>query len=638
MKRKKTKPGIKAKLHYKFDNLMSAGPIAIIAWLGIISLLLILSAAIILNIFKITQEGGEPLAFIEAFWESFMRAIDAGTVAGDIGWGFRIVGLIITLGGIFIVSMLIGIISNAIQNKVEDLRKGRSLVLEHGHTLILGWSTKIFSIISELIMANENKKNAKIVILADMDKIEMEEEIKANIHNSKNTKIICRSGSPIDINDLKIVNPDNAKSIIIVSPEVEEPDTHVIKTILALKNAQSMNEKLYHIVSEIKDIRNLKVGEMIGNDEVTLILSKDIISRIVAQTCRQSGLSVVYTELFDFEGDELYFQEEPGLLGKTFKETLFMYDDSAVMGIRKNDGQVLMNPRMDTVFEKGDKVIAITEDDDTVVLSGRVDYDIDVDAINNSNSEVSKPERTLILGWNHEASTIIRELDKYVPKGSELKIIVDNLIEGLNMITEKLKKELKNHSLDFNYGNICDRETLENLNVPSYDHIILLSYSDVMEPQKADARTLVTLLHLRDMSEKSGKEFDIVSEMMDVKNKELANATKVDDFIVSDHLISLILSQLSENRELKDVFTDILNAEGSEIYFKPMSDYVNTQKEINFYTLIESAAKKNEVAIGYKEQRYSSVAEKYYGVVVNPIKSKKMNFEQNDKLIVLAED
>ncbi len=638
MKRKKTKPGIKAKLHYKFDNLMSAGPIAIIAWLGIISLLLILSAAIILNIFKITQEGGEPLAFIEAFWESFMRAIDAGTVAGDIGWGFRIVGLIITLGGIFIVSMLIGIISNAIQNKVEDLRKGRSLVLEHGHTLILGWSTKIFSIISELIMANENKKNAKIVILADMDKIEMEEEIKANIHNSKNTKIICRSGSPIDINDLKIVNPDNAKSIIIVSPEVEEPDTHVIKTILALKNAQSMNEKLYHIVSEIKDIRNLKVGEMIGNDEVTLILSKDIISRIVAQTCRQSGLSVVYTELFDFEGDELYFQEEPGLLGKTFKETLFMYDDSAVMGIRKNDGQVLMNPKMDTVFEKGDKVIAITEDDDTVVLSGRVDYDIDVDAINNSNSEVSKPERTLILGWNHEASTIIRELDKYVPKGSELKIIVDNLIEGLNMITEKLKKELKNHSLDFNYGNICDRETLENLNVPSYDHIILLSYSDVMEPQKADARTLVTLLHLRDMSEKSGKEFDIVSEMMDVKNKELANATKVDDFIVSDHLISLILSQLSENRELKDVFTDILNAEGSEIYFKPMSDYVNTQKEINFYTLIESAAKKNEVAIGYKEQRYSSVAEKYYGVVVNPIKSKKMNFEQNDKLIVLAED
>ncbi len=372
---------------------MSAGPIAIIAWLGILSLLLILFAAIILNIFKIAQDGGEPLAFVEAFWESLMRALDTGTVAGDIGWGFRIVGLVITLGGIFIVSMLIGIISNAIQNKIEDLRKGRSLVLENGHTLILGWSSKIFSIISELIVANENQKNAKIVILADLDKIEMEDEIKTVIPDTKNTKIICRSGSPIDINDLKIVNPGNAKSIIIVSPEVDEPDTHVIKTILALKNAPNKSEKPYHIVSEIKDIKNLKVGEMIGNDEVTLILSKDIISRIVAQTCRQSGLSVVYTELFDFEGDELYFQEEPGLFGKAFKESLFMYDDSTVMGIRKIDGKILINPKMDTVFEKGDKVIAITEDDATLVLSNRIDYDIDVDAINNSNSE-EKQTRT----------------------------------------------------------------------------------------------------------------------------------------------------------------------------------------------------------------------------------------------------
>jgi hypothetical protein len=159
-----------------------------------------------------------------------------------------------------------------------------------------------------------------------------------------------------------------------------------------------------------------------------------------------------------------------------------------------------------------------------------------------------------------------------------------------------------------------------------------------MEPQKADARTLVTLLHLRDMSVKSGKEFDIVSEMMDVKNKELATVTKVYDFVVSDQLISLILSQLSENKELKNVFMDILNAEGSEIYFKPVSEYVKTDNEINFYTLVESAARKNEVAIGYKIQKYTSDAGKDYGVVINPEKSKYISFNENDKIIVLAED
>ena len=48
----------------------------------------------------------------------------------------------------------------------------------------------------------------------------------------------------------------------------------------------------------------------------------------------------------------------------------------------------------------------------------------------------------------------------------------------------------------------------------------------------------MTLLHLRDMSEKSGKEFAIVSEMLDLRNRQLAEVTRADDFIVSDHLVS----------------------------------------------------------------------------------------------------
>jgi len=632
------KPGIKVKLHYKFDNLMSAGPIAIIAWLGILSLLLIIIAALIMNIFRISPVEGETFALIEAFWESMVRALDPGTVAGDVVWSFRIVAFLVTLGGIFIVSMLIGIISNAIQDKVEDLRKGRSLVIESGHTLILGWSLKIFSIISELIIANENQKNARIVILADKDKIQMEDEIKVNLPDTKNTKIICRNGSPIDINDLKIVNPQEAKSIIIITPEVDEPDTHIIKTILALKNRPARSEKPYHIVSEMKEAKNLEVGEMIGNDEVTIILSRDIVSRIVAQACRQSGLSVVYMELFDFSGDEIYFQEEPKLIGKTFRDTLMMYEDSTIMGLRKADGKILLNPEMDTVYHEGDQILAITEDDDTIIVSDKTNFEINEDAISSANSEDIVKEKTLLLGWNQEAPTIIRELDKYVPRGSELMIMADYIVKDLNVSIDKIKSELRNHSLEFLFGNICDRETLENLNVPSFDHIILLSYSDIMGPQKADARTLVTLLHLRDMSEKSGKEFDIVSEMMDVKNKELANVTKVDDFIVSDQLISLILSQLSENKELKDVFMDILNAEGSEIYFKPITDYVKAESEVNFYTLVESASRKNEVALGYKIQKYTSNADKDYGVIINPAKSKKISFDKSDKIIVLAED
>ena len=62
---------------------------------------------------------------------------------------------------------------------------------------------------------------------------------------------------------------------------------------------------------------------MIGaTDKVQAVLTGDLIARVVAQTSRQSGLSVVYTELLNFGGDEIYFKEEPALVGRTFGESL----------------------------------------------------------------------------------------------------------------------------------------------------------------------------------------------------------------------------------------------------------------------------------------------------------------------------
>ena len=198
---------------------MSAGPIALIGWLGLFSLLLVLAAGLIISIVGLTQDESTALGFGEAAWESLMRTLDPGTMGGDTGWGFRFVMLGVTIGGIFIVSTLIGILSTGISGKLDELRKGHSFVIEKNHTLILGWSDKIFPIISELITANENRKNPSIVILAPQDKVEMEDEIKVKIPDSKNTRIICRNGSPIDLYDLKIVNLNEARSILMLSQE-----------------------------------------------------------------------------------------------------------------------------------------------------------------------------------------------------------------------------------------------------------------------------------------------------------------------------------------------------------------------------------------------------------------------------------
>jgi len=632
------KPSFREKTRYYFENTMSAGPAGVIKWLAIFSLFMVLILGLLILVFGIKsspEPDAENLGFIEGAWQSLMATLDSGTMGGDEGWAFRAVRFVATLGGIFLISILIGTISSGIDEKLDELKKGRSRVLESNHTLILGWSEKVFSIISEIIEANENQKKPSIVILADRDKGEMEDEIRGKIENFKNTKLIVRSGSPLESTNISLVNPNEARSIIVLAGTEDNADTYVIKSVLALTNGKNRKESPYSIVAEIKDPKNMEAAELVGNDETVFVMSSDLISRITAQTCRQSGLSIVYSELLQFEGDELYFQEEPKLVGKTFKDALLAYETSSVVGIFTKDGSALINPPMDTVVNKGDKVIAISEDDDTVVLSGKTTFDIQESLFSRAEQKTASVEKTLILGWNARGIRIIEELDNYVAKGSEVLIVEDGL--DIEEEINDLQKTLDKQKIRLQKGNINDKATLVGLKPESFDHIILLSYTDI-DTQESDAKTLICLLHLRNLSEKAGKDFSIVSEMLDIRNRELGVVAKADDFIVSDNLVSLMLSQLSENQDLKKVYDVLFQAEGSEVYLKPVSKYVKPGQAVNFYTVVESAAQLGESAIGYRISSQSTDSEKHFGVNINPNKASKLTFKENDFIIVLAED
>jgi ion channel POLLUX/CASTOR len=630
------------RLHYAFDKSLSGGTISLIGWLVLASGLIVLTVTTILLLAGIAPDAGdgqEPqtLSFAEAFWQSLMRALDAGTVAGDTGWTYRGLMLGVTVGGIFIVSMLISVLSNGLQTKLEELRKGRSFVVEENHTLILGWSSRIFLIISELVIANENQKHPRIVILADRDKVEMEEEIRAKVGDTKNTRVICRSGNPIDLVDLEIVNPHAAKSIIILSPgDTLDADAQVIKMILAITNNPNRRSQPYQIVAEIRDEKNMEIARIVGQDEAKLVLSGDIIARITVQTCLQVGLSIVFTELLDFDGDEIYLQEEPQLVGKTFGEALLAYEHCSVMGLRQAAGNVKVNPPMETIIQQGDKIVVIAEDDDKVNFSGFSHVKIDQSAIRQNTVESSQTKRILILGWNQRGKTILRELDNYLATGSFIKIVAD--LPTLEIEPADIAKNLRHLTVDFEAGDTTDRKMLDAIELTSFQHIILLCYAEHLDAQAADAKTMITLLHLRDIEQKKGEAFSIVSEMIDVRNRALAAVAKADDFIVSDELTGLLLTQVSENVELLEVFQDLFDAGGSEIYLKAANHYVTLQQEVNFYTVMEAARKRDEIAIGYRLERYAQDASRAYGVCVNPPKSQMIRFETEDKIITLAED
>jgi voltage-gated potassium channel Kch len=628
------KASFKERFKYAVDNTFSKGPSALILWLGIASLVIVALGGLVVSAFRFDVNGEGPVGFTEAAWESLMRTFDAGTMGGDTGWGFRLVMLIVTIGGIFVISTLIGVLTSGVEGKLDELRKGRSKVIEANHTVILGWSEQIFTILSELVAANANQPKSCVVIMAERDKVEMEDEIASRLDSAGKTRIVCRTGSPIEANDLDLVSLNTSKSIIVLSPENSaEADAEVIKTVLAIVNYAKRRSEPFHITAELMKSENGDVAKMVGKDEVEIVQTGGIIARIIAQTCRQSGLSVVYTELMDFGGDEIYTPELPQLAGKQFGEVLNLFKKNTVMGLVKN-GAAALNPPMNTVIEPGDRVVLIAEDDDKVFLDGA--SAVDEGSIVSGSAVKAKPERTMILGWNWRAPLLLRELDNYVAAGSEAVVVGD--IEGLKDTTMALKGDLKNQRLSFKAGSITDRALLESLDLYSYDHIILLCYSDDLESQKADAQTLITLLHLRDMADKKGRDFAVVSEMLDIRNRNLAEISRADDFIVSDKLISLLLTQVSENKALNGVFTDLFDPEGSEAYIVPAGQFVKTSAAVNFYTVVESARRQGKTAIGYRLASEAHNAEKAYGVHLNPDKGKFVTFEANDKVILLAED
>jgi ion channel POLLUX/CASTOR len=631
---------LRQKLRYRFDNLMARGAGAQMIMLAVMTALLLLVAAGAVAAFGVAPVDDDE-GFFHLVWRSLIHAMDAGSIGEDKGSvAFLSIMLTVTLGGIFILSTLIGILNTSIGSLLDGLRKGKSVVAESRHTVILGYTEKVHTLLHELAEANANQRNACVVILSDRDKVAMDDEIRQRL-GKKRMRVVTRSGSPLSLADLEIVNLPAAKAIIVTSPETaedgepmapHEADTVVLKTLLAITKNPARGGGDYHIVAELQDKKMLDVARMVVGEKAVLLHAPPLISRLLVQTGRQSGLSVVFTELLDFGGSEIYIQPEPELAGKTFKQALGWYDDSCLIGVLTAEDQLLLPPPADRPMLVSDKIIAISEDDDTVIPNGAGAFIDEASIVARAPVIKRSPERTLVLGSNDRLTLVLRELAAYVMPGSETFIIGED--ERVRERLTTVATQLKDMRVHFRAGDITDRDLLDTLDVTTFTHVLVLSESAGRSVEMADARTMVTLLHLRDICRRKGKSIPVTSEMLDIQNRELAAVAEADDFIVSNTLVALMVSQLAENRHLVKVFEQLFTPGGYEICMRPASHYVQQDKLIDFYTVVESAARRSEVAIGYRVPSLSR--EPGFGVFVNPKKSTKLQLGAQDQVIVLA--
>jgi len=430
---------------------------------------------------------------------------------------------------------------------------------------------------------------------------------------------------------------ETSKSVIINLTE----DHEVIRTMLAVSTyltdekirEQFPESQKIHISASINEQNNIDVARIAGQGFAEILHFKSIISRIMAHVSYQPGLSSVYTELFNFSGNEIYIEAFPQLATWTFHDASLSFSKSTVIGVYREE-KCMLNPDPELQLKNDDHLIIIAEDDNISHPTMDIpQFDFGNQSFSLEPFRQPSSDNLLILGDSSLLLQILKELDHFLAKGS-IVTLAGNCKNGIdhdcitkyefdNIVTECVKLE------------IADRTNLENLLSRGIEHVLILSDSS-LPPEQADARTLMLLLQMRDWKQKSGRQFSITSEMVDVRNQKLAQVTNVNDFVISNHITGLIMTQVSENRNLAPIFAELLDSEGSEIYLKPARNYVEINTPIKLHTLTHLVSLRNEVFLGYKKVKKNDSGSIITDITVNPNKNVGIVFMEDDWLIVLA--
>ncbi|MFD7921314.1 NAD-binding lipoprotein [Streptomyces sp. NPDC059740] len=594
----------RTRLRYWFDNFLARSTLTLVACLTLACLAVVVPvsvAQVLVGRPVPTTLAGQAAAV----WTTVGATLRIGGAVG--APAYVVLSVLLALVSLLFVSTLVSVITTGMNDKILELRLGRSTIVEQRHTVVLGWSDQVFPVISELAKANAHRRRATVALLAPRDKVQMEEEITTKVGATGTTRVVCRSGSPTDPAVLARVSPHTAAAVIVLSPLDHEGDRTVVRTLLALGTVLG-DTAATTVVAAVREPAHHTAAVLAAGPGGRVLDIDAITARLLAQCSRQPGLSLVHRELLDFEDSEFHTVHEPALTGRTYGEALLSYARSCVVGLLRPDGRPVLNPPASTVIAAGDHIVLITENDTTAVVSHEP-LTFDGSAVVVAAPRETRPARMLLMGWNRRAPLIIDQLARYGGPDARLDLVAVG--------------PWAPHDLD----------------VLAYDSVIVLGAEATGSVSTADSdyHVLETLLHLRAAGQAAGRSLHVAAELSDDRNRLIAPMSPAADFVVSGRLISLLMTQISENPRTAALFEELFTAGGNRVHLGPAADYVPLGREVAFADVVASGRRRDRSVIGYRLHAGSGTTPRF-GVRVNPDKGERVAFGAADTVIAIMRD